>query len=355
MQPRFLVALLMACGCAPPQPGDTDSPPPVEDTGDSADTGMPPGDEFEIVEVEGGAWPACERGCWEDYLDLGDRAPQCVVPHTHEELVAAMAAIDHREVDAYTTPVAPEKLQRRLMEILRLDCLEADLPARDLEVRVIERSTWEGFERLDLLFVDSYVGRFAGILLLPGGEGPFPAVVAIHGHGSWAEDYLTYFQGDLFPPQGVAILALDMRASEAGAVENDVSWSFLLDGFLFMGIRAYETRRALDYLRWRPDIDGERLGLIGHSGGASASNLTVRTDLELAAYVSDWSTEYWNEQCDPSTFECILDEMAPDLYPQHLRIADFSTSPVPVLEVAYEAATTTAGMEEILAFFAEHL
>jgi hypothetical protein len=266
-----------------------------------------------------------------------------------------MAAIDHRKVEVYTDPLAPDELQQLLMGILRLDCLEADLPARDLEVDVIERSTWEGYERLDLLFIDDYVGRFAGILMLPPGEGPFPAVVAIHGHGSWAEDYLTYFQGDLFPPEGIAILALDMRAMAADDTENDVSWSFLLDGFLFMGIRAYETRLALAYLRQRPDIDPASLGLIGHSGGASASNLTVRTDLDLAAYVSDWSVEYWNEQCDPDTFECILDEMAPDLYPHHLRIADFATSPVPILPVPYEAATTEEGMEEILGFFGEHL
>ena len=55
-----------------------------------------------------------------------------------------------------------------------------------------------------------------------------------------------------------------------------------------MAVRIYEVLLLHKLLRCRPDIDTERLGLIGHSGGSAVGNLAIRVAPEIFdAYVSD--------------------------------------------------------------------
>ena len=149
-----------------------------------------------------------------------------------------------------------------------------------------------------------------------------------------------------------------MRADQYDDIETEVAWDLLMQGSTFMGMRSYETRLAAKYLRWNDKIDGERLGLIGHSGGSVASNISIHVEDAFSAYVSDLTSDYINQgkgnpRCtgDAASWECILDETSPNLWVQHWRINDFDRNPAAVLEVPYGYVAEEEGIELILDFF----
>lgn len=126
----------------------------------------------------------------------------------------------------------------------------------------------------------------AGTLTLPmrrGGDGRVAAVILITGSGPQNRDeelpgirgYRFFRQiADTLSRRGVAVLRLDDRGvggSQAG------------DKPATTGDFADDVRAALAYLRARPDIRGDRLGLVGHSEGGIIAPMVARDDPQLRA------------------------------------------------------------------------
>ncbi|WP_019535355.1 dienelactone hydrolase family protein [Paenibacillus ginsengihumi] len=65
----------------------------------------------------------------------------------------------------------------------------------------------------------------------------------------------------------------------------NLSVSLLMTGRTTAGLRAYEAMRAADYLASRPEVDAERLGNIGHSGGGTVASLSAALDSRIKASV----------------------------------------------------------------------
>ncbi|TVY08893.1 alpha/beta hydrolase family protein [Paenibacillus cremeus] len=62
--------------------------------------------------------------------------------------------------------------------------------------------------------------------------------------------------------------------------------SFLLSiGKTMASYRVYETMRCVDYLLTRDDVDGQRIGIMGISGGGLVSSFTAAVDERIAAAV----------------------------------------------------------------------
>lgn len=116
-------------------------------------------------------------------------------------------------------------------------------------------------------------------------RGPVRAVVTITGSGSEDRDeristvpgYRPFWQvADTLARRGIATLRLDDRgvngssAGPASATSADY---------------ANDIRAALAYLRGRPDIDGARLGLVGHSEGGMIAPMVAATDPKLKGIV----------------------------------------------------------------------
>lgn len=114
--------------------------------------------------------------------------------------------------------------------------------------------------------------ELAGTLLLPAGAGPHPAVVFLHGsgpEGRWASTYLAR----RFVRAGMAALVWDKR----GVGESTGAWE--VAGFEDM---AGDAAAAVALLRARPDIDGRRVGIHGHSqGGTMAPLAAVRSNADF--------------------------------------------------------------------------
>ncbi len=116
----------------------------------------------------------------------------------------------------------------------------------------------------------------AGEVALPDGDGPHPAVVLINGSGDQDRD-VTIGEFRLFADlaghlaqAGIASLRWDDRG--VGGSDGNGLLTTLED-------RAGDVEAAVELLRMRPDIDADRIGLVGHSeGGLIAPIVASRTD-----------------------------------------------------------------------------
>nr|MEA2796977.1 uncharacterized protein [Phenylobacterium sp.] len=124
--------------------------------------------------------------------------------------------------------------------------------------------------------------RLAGTLTLPPGKGPFPAAVLITGSG--AQDRDESIMGhrpfmvlaDALTRRGIAVLRTDDRgfAKSTGDFAKATSEDFAAD-----------AEASVAYLRGRREIDGARIGLIGHSEGGMIAPLVAVRDPRVAFVV----------------------------------------------------------------------
>jgi pimeloyl-ACP methyl ester carboxylesterase len=123
--------------------------------------------------------------------------------------------------------------------------------------------------------------KFAGTLTLPKYGGPFPAVVMITGSGPQNRDEeLMGFKpfrviADHLTRQGIAVLRYDDRGvgGSTGSVHEATSTDFATD-----------VVAAVRFLKDRPEIDGARIGAIGHSEGGIIAPIAAQSG-ELAFVV----------------------------------------------------------------------
>src|SRR5262249_17023453 len=122
--------------------------------------------------------------------------------------------------------------------------------------------------------------KLAGTLTLPRGtKGRLPAVVLICGSGpvdrnSFSSGHMPFLVlADHLTRRGLAGLRFDARGigksgGKAGLASTEE--------------RVQDIEGALAFLRKHKDIDPKRIGLIGHSEGASVAALTASRDRDVA-------------------------------------------------------------------------
>jgi dienelactone hydrolase len=117
--------------------------------------------------------------------------------------------------------------------------------------------------------------RCAAWLTLPTTPRPHPAVVLVHGLGATHDMMLAQYEQH-FAAAGIAVLAFDYRYTGAseGQPRQHIS----------MGSQRDDVDAALAYLKTRPEIDADRLGLWGTSlGGMNVVRVAAaRTDVAAA-------------------------------------------------------------------------
>ncbi|QNL50398.1 acetylxylan esterase [Olivibacter sp. SDN3] len=131
-------------------------------------------------------------------------------------------------------------------------------------------------------------------LYLPVGEGPFPAVVVTHGH--WPDARRSeIFQSvaQSLVQAGYVALTLDAwgageRCSEAGIQEYhgaNLGASLLNVGETLLGVQLTDNIRAVDLLSTLPEVDVNRIGATGASGGGNQVMWLAALDERIKAAI----------------------------------------------------------------------
>ena len=124
--------------------------------------------------------------------------------------------------------------------------------------------------------------RLAGLLTIPAGPGPFPAVVLLsdsgpHDRDGTVGDFAPLGQlADYLTRRGVAVLRFDDRGvGKSGGTPAATTADLVSD-----------AQAGLNYLRTRPEIDLSHLGLVGHGEGGNVALLAAAQPLPPAFVVT---------------------------------------------------------------------
>jgi len=121
-----------------------------------------------------------------------------------------------------------------------------------------------------------------------------PAVLAVHGHWPWARrDPVVQARCLGLVKLGFFVLCIDAfgagerhptpgKGTYHGALLGASLWPA---GQTLLGMQVYDNRRAVDYLLTRPEVDGDRLGVTGASGGGNQTMYAGALDERFAAVV----------------------------------------------------------------------
>jgi dienelactone hydrolase len=124
--------------------------------------------------------------------------------------------------------------------------------------------------------------------------GKVPAVLAVHGHWPGARrDPVVQARCLGLVKLGFLVLAIDAfgsgerytkpaKGTYHGALYGSTLWPA---GQTLLGMQVYDNRRAIDYLLSRPEVDGERLGVTGASGGGNQTMYAGALDERFKAVV----------------------------------------------------------------------
>lgn len=182
-----------------------------------------------------------------------------------------------------------------------------------LNARITGRLDRDGY-RIEHLVFESLPGFFvtANVYVPAKGPGPYPAVLGTAGHSDVgkAADLYQHVWVNL-AKRGIIALAFDPPGQGerfeyfdpatgkstigAGTREHDhVGKQALLTGTSIARYFAWDGIRAFDYLLMRPDVDPERIGVAGNSGGGTQAawlgivepRLSV---IDSSCYITSWS------------------------------------------------------------------
>jgi hypothetical protein len=257
-------------------------------------------------------------------------------------VVEAVEAL-HRDHEAgrgsAESPV--EDLRAAVIRATGLTSLLEGLDERPLEIREVARRDTAFGQEIDLRIRDPIVGRFSLLMLRPEGDGPFPGVLALPGHGDSPAFHRDRYLGVELAEAGFVVLIVGFRNHGGDLVESATTRQLLASGTPFVGVRVYEALLAHKVLRWHPEVIPERLSVMGHSGGADIASVLVR--VEPMKLVIDHQTAYLTVMPDGRW----LDDTAPGLHRIHRAINDVSTLPMGAYQDDYEY---TAGPKKLVRY-----
>jgi dienelactone hydrolase len=138
----------------------------------------------------------------------------------------------------------------------------------------------------DISYASPKGGRVPAYLVVPGGKGPFAAI--LWGHWYWSnspmrnrKEFLD--EAVLLAQSGVVSLLPDGPIARPGHVENDAPLNEDQITDLIQAI--VDMRRGADLLLARGDVDPARLAYVGHSYNASVGGFLSGIDKRFHAFV----------------------------------------------------------------------
>ncbi len=184
---------------------------------------------------------------------------------------------------------------QQLLEMLGLDPLPERTP---LMAEVTGKIDHDDFT-VEKVYFQSRPGLYVtGNLYIPKGlTKPAPTILYVCGHSQVVKDGVslggkTHYQHHAcwFARHGYVCLVIDtlqlgeIQGIHHGTYRYDMWW-WLARGYTPAGVEAWNCIRALDYLQTRKEVDGERIGVTGRSGGGAYSWWIAALDERIKAAV----------------------------------------------------------------------
>lgn len=207
---------------------------------------------------------------------------------------------DHRlhELEQLETPEQIAEYQAARRAFLET-AFEMHTEKRPLNPRVTGKLDGDGFT-LEKVIFESHPGFFVtGNLYLPEGEGPHPAILHPCGHTNNGKAAEVYQKASILLAQnGFVVFCYDpigqgerkqllgadgkplMKASSEHGAVGVAPILIKRDLAAYM---VWDAVRALDFLETRPEVDPERLGCTGNSGGGNMTSYLMAYDDRIAA------------------------------------------------------------------------
>ncbi|WP_206028597.1 alpha/beta hydrolase family protein [Thalassoroseus pseudoceratinae] len=186
---------------------------------------------------------------------------------------------------------------RQLREMLGLDPWPQRTP---LEAKITGGSEEDEF-RVENVHFQSMPGLYVtGNLYLPNdasADSKLPAILYVCGHGRIKKNGVSYgnkahyqHHGAWFARNGYVCLTID--TIQLGEIEGlhhgtyrEGMWWWHSRGYTPAGVEAWNGMRAIDYLVSRPEVDADRIGVTGRSGGGAYSWWVAALDERVKAAV----------------------------------------------------------------------
>jgi len=136
--------------------------------------------------------------------------------------------------------------------------------------------------------------RVTANLYVPDGSGPFPGVLAVHGH--WSQGKIAArvaARGHLLARERIVVLTVDAfgageRGTRPGEFEyhgKQLGLSLTSIGETLLGMQVYDNVRGIDLLQSLDYVDGDRIGVTGASGGGNQTMWVAAFDERVKAAV----------------------------------------------------------------------
>jgi cephalosporin-C deacetylase-like acetyl esterase len=149
--------------------------------------------------------------------------------------------------------------------------------------------------------------RIKGVLGAPAAARRTPAVIWSHGYGAYKDVLGGPLVGERLVPAGYAVLRIDHR----GCGESEASPR----GKCVQGIESVaDLNAAVSFLQTQPEVDPERIGLIGESHGGATALMAAALDRRAASVVAcdafgdggAWLRHMWRAKRGPGVYEQLL-------------------------------------------------
>ena len=182
---------------------------------------------------------------------------------------------------------------RKAMHAKMMDAL-GEWPARTpLNARTLATLKKDGY-RIEKVLFESMPNLFVTAnLFIPDGEGKRPAIVMSCGHANEGKDCDIYLRACVIAvKQGFVALMYDpyeqgerREFPRLGSTNhhNIIGVKASLLGWSMPMLRIWDGMRAIDYAESRSEVDADRIGFMGQSGGGTMTALMTAADWRLKA------------------------------------------------------------------------
>jgi dienelactone hydrolase len=231
---------------------------------------------------------------------------QCLKPQPGEPAAAtlfyvalqqqAYAALDRRRTayEALKTEEQIKAYQQRLRQVFT-DQVGGFPERTSLNARVVGKLPGDGCQIEKVIFESQPQHHVTATLYLPNSSPPYPVVLVSSGHSrpGKAADYNQRF-GIMLARHGMAALCYDPigqgERSQILTPDGKPQFSSTTQEHSLIGVgsiligtntaryRIWDGMRAIDYVCSRPDIDRERIGFTGCSGGGTLTSYIMALD-----------------------------------------------------------------------------